>query len=42
MGGLYGDGIIGLKGAFSLDFADQLEPIIQHHVIEGLLEPDYG
>jgi hypothetical protein len=21
---------------------DQLEPIIQHHVIEGLLEPDYG
>lgn len=24
MGGLYGDGIIGLKGAFSLEFADQL------------------
>jgi hypothetical protein len=22
--------------------ADRLEPIIQHHVIEGLLEPDYG
>jgi hypothetical protein len=21
---------------------DELEPIIQHHVIEGLLEPDYG
>jgi hypothetical protein len=21
---------------------DKLEPIIQHHVIEGLLEPDYG
>ena len=22
--------------------ADTLEPVIQHHVIEGLLEPDYG
>ena len=22
--------------------ADQLEQVIQHHVIEGLLEPDYG
>ena len=22
--------------------ADALEPVIQHHVIEGLLEPDYG
>jgi len=21
---------------------DALEPIIQHHVIDGLLEPDYG
>ena len=21
--------------------ADRLEPVIQHHVIEGLLEPDY-
>jgi hypothetical protein len=22
--------------------ADELEPILQHHVIEGLLDADYG
>ncbi|MFN3726416.1 MAG: phytanoyl-CoA dioxygenase family protein [Allosphingosinicella sp.] len=29
MGGLYGDGIIGLKGAFSTDFADRLREDIE-------------
>jgi hypothetical protein len=29
MGGLYGDGIIGLKGAFSVDFADRMREDIE-------------
>ena len=43
IGGLYGDGIISLKGAFSREWAqrmreDMLVEIEQAHSIEGLLE----
>lgn len=36
MGGLYGDGIIGLKGAFSRDWAQQLGDDIARLYAEAL------
>jgi hypothetical protein len=39
MGGLYGDGIIGLKGAFSRDWADRLHDDVVQLFTEALVQP---
>lgn len=39
MGGLYGDGIIGLKGAFSADWADRMREDIEQLFAEAMAVP---
>jgi hypothetical protein len=39
MGGLYGDGIIGLKGAFAPDFADRMREVIETLFAEAQAVP---
>ncbi|WP_310467766.1 phytanoyl-CoA dioxygenase family protein [Sphingomonas sp.] len=39
----YFDGLPGqVRDHLTCRVADRLEPVLQHHVIEGLLQPDYG